>query len=146
MAESRLRLRLHDSRGMPKGKNRTDIPSTIERSDKHAQAIWTKTHDSAVETYGEGEAAHRTAFASLKHSYKKVDDHWEPKKAKGPSDPQAAQSFGDKPKGTGGGKVVGMEKSKHELYEEAKKLDVSGRSSMDKEELAQAIHEARAKK
>jgi cation transport regulator ChaB len=131
---------------MPKGKNRTDIPSTIERSDKHAQEIWRETHDSAVETYGEGEAAHRTAFASLKHSYKKVGDHWEAKKTKGPSDPQAAQGYRDKPKETGGGEVVGMEKSKDELYAEAKKLDVPGRSSMDKEELAQAIHEARAKK
>ncbi|MCK9517534.1 MAG: ChaB family protein [Dehalococcoidia bacterium] len=131
---------------MPKGKNRSDTPSTVARSDEHAQEIWKKTHDSAVETYGEGEAAHRTAFASLKHSYKKVGDHWEAKDAKGPSDPQAAQGYRDAPKETGGGRVVGTERSKRELYEEAKRLDVSGRSSMGKEELAQAIHEANAKK
>jgi PKD repeat protein len=27
------------------------IPSTIQRSDKRAQEIWQKTHDSAIETY-----------------------------------------------------------------------------------------------
>jgi cation transport regulator ChaB len=72
----------------PKG---GDIPATIMRSDKHAQAIWAKTHDSAVETYGEGRRAHMVAFASLKHSYKKVGDHWVKKDHKGPSDPQAAR-------------------------------------------------------
>src|SRR4051794_37086624 len=41
---------------MPKNgtKGSTDIPSTLERSDKHAQEIWGATHDSAVESYGEG--------------------------------------------------------------------------------------------
>lgn len=131
---------------MPKGKNRTDIPSTIERSEEGAQETWVKAHDSAVETYGEGGAAHRVAFSALKHSYKKVGDHWERKSAKGPSDPQAAQGFGDKPKPTGGGRVVGTEKTRDELYQEARELGVRGRSSMDKEELAMAIHEARAKK
>ncbi|HEX7746958.1 MAG TPA: ChaB family protein, partial [Micromonosporaceae bacterium] len=67
------------------------MPSTIRRSDEHAQETWGKTHDSAVGTYGEGERAHRTAFAALKHAYEKVGDHWEPKGRRGPSDPQAAQ-------------------------------------------------------
>src|SRR4051795_8539943 len=71
---------------------RDEIPGTLKRSPKKAQETWVKTHDSAVEEYGEGERAHRTAFASLKHSFQKVDDHWEPKKKKGPSDPQAAKS------------------------------------------------------
>ena len=68
---------------------RKDLPSTIARSEKHAQDIFAETHDSAVEQYGEGERAHRTAFASLKHSYKKEGDKWVPKASKGPSDPQA---------------------------------------------------------
>ena len=46
---------------------REELPSTLERSEPHAQEIWAKTHDSAVESYGEGERAHRTAFAALKH-------------------------------------------------------------------------------
>lgn len=33
-----------------------EMPSTIERSPKHAQEIWSKAHDSAVESYGEGSA------------------------------------------------------------------------------------------
>ena len=71
---------------------RKDMPATLKRSPKKAQETWAKTHDSAVETYGEGERAHRTAFSSLKHSFEKVGDHWEPKDAKGPSDKQAARS------------------------------------------------------
>ena len=37
----------------------------------------------------DGERAHRTALASLKHSFEKVGDHWEPKEQRGPSDAQA---------------------------------------------------------
>ena len=72
--------------------SRDELPGTLKRSPKKAQETWLKTHDSAVESYGEGERAHRTAFASLKHSFEKVEDHWEPKKQKGPSDPQAVMA------------------------------------------------------
>ena len=75
---------------MPKD-DKTEMPSTIQRSDKHAQEIWTKTHDSAVETYGEGGRAHRVAYAALKHQYEKKGDKWVRKAEKGPSDPQAAR-------------------------------------------------------
>lgn len=57
-------------------KERTKVPSTIERSDEHAQHIWTKAHDSAVETYGEGGRAHRVAYAALKHEYAKKGNRW----------------------------------------------------------------------
>src|SRR5207249_11783165 len=53
---------------------REDMPSTIRKSDKRAQEIYIKTHDSAVEQYGEGQPAHRTAFASLKNEYRKTGD------------------------------------------------------------------------
>jgi len=69
-----------------------DVPSTVRRSPAKAERTWRKTHDAAVDSYGEGERAHRTAFAALKHSFEKVGDHWEPKAEKGPSDDQAAQS------------------------------------------------------
>jgi ATP-dependent DNA helicase RecQ len=118
-----------------------DLPSTLKRSPAKAQRTWAETHDSAVETYGEGERAHRTAFASLKHSFKKVGDHWEPKDRKGPSDPQAARSGAAARKG--GGKTYGgvdlYGSTKKELLEQARKLDVKGRSSMNKEELAEAV-------
>jgi cation transport regulator ChaB len=54
----------------------TGIPQTILRSDTHAQKLWKETHDSAVETYGEGGRAHRVAYASLKHEYEKKGDRW----------------------------------------------------------------------
>jgi cation transport regulator ChaB len=60
-----------------------EMPSTLQRSSKKAQETWAKAHDSAVETYGEGERAHRTAFSALKRGFEKVGDHWEPKDGKG---------------------------------------------------------------
>ena len=68
-----------------------ELPSTLERSSKKAQRTWIKAHDSAVEEYGDGERAHRTAFAALKHSFEKVGDRWEAKDEKGPSDKQAGE-------------------------------------------------------
>lgn len=117
-----------------------EMPRTLKRSPAKAQRTWAKAHDSAVETYGEGERAHRTANAALKHSFEKVGDHWEPKKEKGPSDPQAAKS--GKAARRGGKTYGGVDVNGHtkeELYERAKKLDVPGRSKMNKKELASAI-------
>jgi len=68
---------------------REELPDTLRRSPDKVQRTWVKTHDSAVEQYGEGERAHRTAFAAVKHSHEKVGDHWEPKDEPGPSDPRA---------------------------------------------------------
>lgn len=123
---------------------REELPSTLERSDPHAQAIFAKTHDSAVETYGEGERAHRTAFSALKHSYEKVGDHWEPKQSAGPSDRQAERTRADgnvdAPVPTAGG--VDANASKKHLYELAQRLDVKGRSTMSKAELVEAVDRA----
>ncbi len=125
---------------MARGKDE-ELPGTLQRSPAKARRTYRKAHDSAVETYGEGERAHRTAFAAVKHSFEKVGDHWEPKKRKGPSDPQAAK--GGKAARKGSGKTYGgvdaVGNSKQELYERAKKLGVRGRSRMSKSELAEAI-------
>ena len=118
-----------------------EMPATLKRSPAKAQRTWAKTHDSAVETYGEGERAHRTAFSALKHSFEKVGDHWEEKERKGPSDPQAAKGGASARKG--GGRTFGgvdvLGNSRKKLYERAKSLGIKGRSSMSKEELAEAI-------
>ena len=117
------------------------LPSTLKRSPSKAQRTWIKTHDSAVKEYGEGARAHRTAFAALKHSFKKVGDHWEPKRHKGPSDPRAAKSQKEARRGKGEtfGGVDYYGSTKDELYEQAKKLHIGGRSRMDKKELARAV-------
>ncbi len=119
---------------------RKDMPSTLRRSPDKAQDTWAKTHDSAVETYGEGERAHRTAFASLKHSFEKVGDHWEPKGRKGPSDPQAARGQAEPRVPTAGG--VDANAPKQHLMDVAKRLDIRGRSSMTKQQLVEAIQRA----
>ena len=120
---------------------RKEMPETIRRSPAKARRTWAKTHDSAVEQYGEGERAHRTAYSALKHSFEKVEDRWEPKAERGPSDPRA--ELGGPAARRGKGKTFGgvdlYGNTKRELYERARGLGVRGRSRMSKEELAQAI-------
>lgn len=92
----------------------TKIPATIRRSEKHAQQIWKKAHESAVKTYGDTPAAHRVAYGALKHQYEKASGgRWVKKARKGPSDPQSARSVMTTPKSTdeprapsAGGKVA----------------------------------------
>ncbi|MBW3602652.1 MAG: ChaB family protein [Actinobacteria bacterium] len=116
-----------------------DVPDTIARSPAKAQRTWKKAHDSAVETYGEGERAHRAAFSALKHGFEKVGDHWEPKERKGPSDPRAEDPDARSKPGGGLGGVDLHGHSKQELYERAKRLDIQGRSKMSKRQLAERI-------
>jgi cation transport regulator ChaB len=124
-----------------------EMPSTVQRSPKKAQRTWSKAHDNAVEQYGEGERAHRTAFSALKHSFEKVGDHWEGKEKgrKGPSDKQAAKKAGSARKGGRTAEGVDANATKSHLMEVAKKLDVSGRSRMTKGELVEAIKKANAR-
>ena len=120
---------------------REEMPSTIRRSSAKAQRTWAKAHDSAVDTYGEGERAHRTAYGALKHTHEKKGDRWVAKDEKGPSDPRSTRPVEDKREGKGEtfGGVDLYGNTKRDLYERAKKLDISGRSRMSKEELARAI-------
>jgi cation transport regulator ChaB len=115
---------------------RKELPGTLKRSPKKAQDTFIKAHDAAVKEYGEGERAHRTALAAVKHSFEKVGDHWEPKAKKGPSDAKAAGGRGTKAKTAGG---VDANASKEHLYSRAKELGVEGRSKMDKGELIDAL-------
>jgi hypothetical protein len=128
---------------MPKlTKNRAEeLPATLQRSPNKAQRTFAETHDAAVEQYGEGERAHRTAFASLKRGFEKVGDHWEAKAEHGPSD-EAASTPGRRGETAGG---VDANASKAHLYDVAKRLDIEGRSRMSKDELVDAIQKANAR-
>jgi cation transport regulator ChaB len=117
-----------------------DLPSTIKRSPKKVQDTYAKTLDSAHETYDSEERAHRTAFSAVKHVAEKKGDHWELKEEKGPSDRQAAKRGKAARNGssdTYGG--IDASKPKSELYEDAKRAGIEGRSKMSKEELAKAL-------
>jgi cation transport regulator ChaB len=124
--------------GKPKAE---ELPATLKRSPAKAQRTFAKAHDAAAEQYGEGERAHRTAFAAVKRGFEKVGDHWERKDQKGPSD-EAAETPGRGGKTAGG---VDANASKSHLYDVAKRLDVPGRSSMSKDELVDAIQKANAR-
>jgi cation transport regulator ChaB len=124
--------------GTPKAE---EIPDTLKRSPEKAQRTFAKAHDAAAKEYGEGERAHRTAFAALKRGFEKVGDHWERKAQKGPSD-EAAETPGRGGETAGG---VDANASKAHLYDIAKRLDIEGRSQMSKDELVDAIQRANAR-
>ncbi len=120
---------------------RDELPETLKRSPKKAQETWTAVHDNAAREYGDGERAHRTAIAALKHTYQKVDDHWERKKAKGPSDPRSTHHGRAARDGRGEsfGGVDYFGSTKAELMARARDLEIRGRSTMNKADLARAI-------
>lgn len=112
-------------RGTP---GKLEIPGTILRSEKHAQNIWRKAHDSAVKTYGEGGRAHRVAYAALKHEYEKRGDKWVRKVHPGASDPQAARGPTTQPASTdvpaaptGAGKLAQTDEQARVKAKEARK-------------------------
>ena len=124
-------------------KEKERLPSTLKRSPAKAQDTYMHTLEAAEKTHGDGEASHRIALASLKHSFEKVGDHWEAKATKGPSDAQDAKrgvaARKSKTKTAGG---VDAFATKAHLLDVAKRLEVTGRSRMTKAELVKAIDKA----
>src|SRR4051794_13234295 len=118
-----------------------DLPGTLERSPAKVRRTYEKTLDSAHEQYDSEERAHRTAWAAVKHVAEKKGDHWEPKPdGYGPSDPQAERGGAaarDRPARTYGG--VDADKPKAELLADAKAAGITGRSRMNKGQLAEAL-------
>jgi cation transport regulator ChaB len=108
--------------------NKEDLPSTLERSPDKVQRTYEKTLDNAHDEYDSEQRAHRTAWASVKNVAEKQGDHWELKDggASGGGSSSSSSSSSDEP-------------SKEELYEQAKKQDVEGRSDMSKDELKKAV-------
>ena len=121
-----------------------ELPSTLKRSPAKAQRTFRRTLESAEAEYdGDEERAHRVAYGALKHSFEKVGDHWEAKERRGPSDAQSEQS-GEaaltRPKPSAEG--VDANASKAHLLDVAKRLGVTGRTRMTKDELVEAIMKA----
>ena len=121
---------------MPKD-TKEDLAGTIQRSSPKARRTYAETLESAHEEYDSEERAQRTAYASLKDSFEKVGDHWEPMDHKGLSDERARSPRGRRCESAGGLDVPGH--TSHELYDRARKLGVSRRSRMKKTQLARAI-------
>lgn len=120
---------------------RSELPDTLKRSGSKARRTFAKAHDAAVEQYGEGERAHRTAMAALKHTHEKRGDRWVPKRESGPSDPRSKKTTAQKRRGEGEtfGGVDVEQNTRQQLYDRARRLGVAGRSRMSKRELARAI-------
>ena len=116
-----------------------DLPSTLERSPKKVQDTYEKTLDSAHETYGSEQRAHRTAWSAVKHVAEKKGDHWELKDEMGPSDAQDEKTGAAARRGgpTAGG--INAKKTKGELMADAREADIEGRSNMSKDELVEAL-------
>ena len=123
----------------------SELPSTLRRSDKKAQRTFAKAHDSAADEYGDERRANQVAWAAVKHSFEKVGDRWARKEKgkRGPSDEQAKGGRNTNRETKGG---VDANATKEHLLTLAKKLDISGRSSMKKKQLVDAIQKANSKK
>ena len=122
------------------------LPSTLERSEQHAQAIYTESLESAEKVKGhEGDEqySHRVAFAAVKHSYEKVGDHWEPKAEKGPSDERSELGGAGQQGESDGG--VDANATKAHLHDLAKRANIPGRSKMTKPELVEALQKSNGK-
>ena len=110
------------------------MPSTLRRSPRKAQEDLGRTHDAAAEQYGDGERAHRTAFASLKHSFEKGGDHWTPRTSE--ARPTRGRPFREDRRPSARTwrdlwrrRLLGH--TKDELYQRAKALGIRGRSQME---------------
>ncbi|WP_421733476.1 ChaB family protein [Cellulomonas sp.] len=116
---------------------RSELPSTLQRSDAKAQRTFAQAYDAAMDQYdGDEERAHRVAFAALKHTHEKVGDSWRPKAEAGPSDRRAEEGYGSRAPTAGG---VDANATKAHLYDVATELGIAGRSRMSKDELVEAI-------
>ncbi len=129
-----------DSSGNAK---KSELPSTLRRSDPKARRTYAKAHDSAADQYGDERRANQVAYSAVKHTHEKVGDHWEPKEKYGPSDEQA-KGGRDTNRPTAGG--VDANASKAHLYQLAQRLQVPGRSNMSKDELVKALQKANDRK
>ena len=121
----------------------SELPSTLQRSPQKAQRTFAKAHDSAAEEYGDERRANQVAWAAVKHSFEKVGDRWVRKGSPGPSDARAAGGRNTNRPTKGG---VDANASKAHLRDVARKLDISGRSTMTKDELVDAIQKANDRK
>lgn len=119
----------------------SELPSTLQRSDRKAQQTFAEAHDSAEEQYHDEARANRVAWGAVKHTHEKTGDHWQPKEGgrKGPSDPQSEGGVDTHRRSSGG---VDEHATKEHLLGVARELDVRGRSSMTKAELVEAIRKA----
>jgi cation transport regulator ChaB len=119
---------------MPKAKRkrspRSDPPATVKRSSAKAERTWKKTFQSALSRYNSEERAYKVAYSSLKRSFHKVGDRWERRRGRGDS---------RAPQGVSGATSL------TELKAMARKLDIPGRSKMNKDALASAIKKANRK-
>ena len=119
------------------------LPGTLRRSSAKAQATYMHTLEAAEEQHGDGEAAHRIAFGSLKHSFEKVGDHWEPKARRGPSDDQDAKvGVEAREHATDTAEGVDARASRAHLVDVARRLGIRGRTRMTKPDLVEAIMKA----
>lgn len=121
--------------------DKEELPSTLRRSPDKVQRTYEKALDSAHDEYRAEQRAHRTAWGAVKNIAEKKGDHWEEKDDTGPSDSRSKQSQKAKQEGKGEtyGGIDVEGNSRDELIERAKKAGVTGYSSMNKKELAEAL-------
>ena len=133
---------------MPKttktGKPKQDeLPSTLQRSPKKAQRTFTKAYDAAADQYGSRSGPTRWRGRRSSTPTRRSATTGRRRSSMGPSDEQAERGRNTNPKTKGG---VDANATKTHLLKVAQSLGVSGRSTMKKKELVDAIQKANNKK
>jgi cation transport regulator ChaB len=100
-----------------------ELPSTLERSSEKVKRTYMEALDAAHREYGEEARAHRVAWSAVKHIAEKQGDRWVLKDRTS--------------------RGVNANKPKRELYENARRAGVEGRSRMSKQELVEALERDR---
>lgn len=122
-----------------------ELPDTIRRSSPKARRTWVKAHDAAVNEYGEGERAHRTAYAALKRGFEKVGDRWEAKPHRGDSERTSTRDRSGRRRERRTNEGVDVNASKEHLYQLARRAGIRGRSRMSKAQLVRELKRSNAR-
>ena len=123
----------------------SELPSTLLRSAKKAQRTFAKAYDSAADEYGDERRANQVAWSAVKHSFEKVGDRWEKKDAA--EGPQRQAGGGRGAAARPGPRAASTRtRARSTCSRSRRKLDISGRSTMKKKQLVDAIQKANTKK
>jgi hypothetical protein len=116
----------------------------FQKSGRRAQESYAKALDSAIQTYGAGDRARRSAIASVSRTFQRLGDRWVPRSPQSARTAQATRrsaSSANSSRPTQSGNID-MKSTKDNLMNAARRMQIPGRSRMNKPELVAALRKA----
>lgn len=124
----------YEKRGQ-KGRAEEIAARTVNK--ERAERGETKTSSSSSKSRSGSRSSSSRASAS--HRKSSSGSSSKPKASSGSSRSSSSSKSSSKPKASSGSRSSGGERTRAQLYQEAKKRDISGRSSMNKAQLERAL-------